>query len=137
VPFLSKGQWYINKYHIRLYQNQEIYMLWVIANIWLNVESSLLNPELSIISSSCSGMAQGIYIKRAVFMLFSSFQHLSRFVIRICVALLINCTICFVLHCSTNVPNINRGLRGRDRMVAWFIITCAISDYLHYRMIHK
>jgi hypothetical protein len=66
--------------------------------------------------------------KRAVFMLFSPFQHLSLFLIRICVALLINCKIKFVLPWSTNAPNINRGLRGRDRVVVWFIITCVISD---------
>jgi hypothetical protein len=53
-------------------------------------------------------------------MLFSPFQHLSLFLIRICVALLINCKICFVLPWSTNVPNINRALRGRDRMVVFF-----------------
>jgi hypothetical protein len=65
-------------------------------------------------------MAQGIDIKRAVFMLVSPFQHLSRFLIRICVALVINCKSCFVLPWSTNVPNINRGLRGRGRMVVCF-----------------
>jgi len=37
----------------------------------------------------------------------------------------------FVLFLSTNSPNINMNLHGRDRMVDWSTTTCAFSDYHH------
>jgi hypothetical protein len=72
--------------------------------------------------------------KRAVFFLdcFSPFQHLFLFLIRICVALFNNCIFSFALSLSTNAPNINRGLRGRDCLVVWFTTTCEFSEYHHY-----
>jgi hypothetical protein len=62
---------------------------------------------------------------------FSPFQLVFLFLIRMCVALFINCKFCFILPWSTNAPNLNRGLRGRDPIIVWLITSCAISDYHH------